>query len=153
MKVLMVCLGNICRSPLAEGILDAKVKSLNLDWQVDSCGTSGWHDGALADSRSIKIAQQNNLDITNQRSRKLAKSDLDVFDLILAMDTSNYNDILKICDTEQQRNKVKMILNYRTPGMNQSVPDPYYNDGFPLVFEMLNEACEGLIKEYVHVSN
>lgn len=147
MKVLMVCLGNICRSPLAEGILKKHTLEEGLDWEVDSAGTSGWHVGELPDHRSIAIAKQHGIDITNQRSRQFTSSDLEYFDLILAMDTSNYNDILRFATTKQSE-KVKMILNYSFPKENRSVPDPYYNYGFEGVFNLLDQACGKIIEEY-----
>lgn len=147
MKVLMVCLGNICRSPLAEGILKKHTLEEGLDWEVDSAGTSGWHVGELPDHRSIATAKQHGIDITNQRSRQFTSSDLEYFDLILAMDTSNYNDILRFATTKQSE-KVKMILNYFFPKENRSVPDPYYNDGFEGVFNLLDQACGKIIEEY-----
>lgn len=147
MKVLMVCLGNICRSPLAHGILQNKIDQQGLDWEVDSCGTSGFHNGELPDSRSIEVASQNGLDITDQRSRQLQYKDLDHFDLIIAMDSSNYSDIIKLCATEEQKKKVKLLLNYRFPRENRAVPDPYYHGSFSAVYEMVEQACEELIKK------
>ncbi len=145
MKILMVCLGNICRSPLAEGILKAKLKEKNLNWQVDSAGTSSWHINSLPDSRSIAIAQKNGIDITDQRARQFKTSDLEDFDLILAMDADNYNTILDKASKEQAY-KVKMILNYSYPNENRRVPDPYYNDGFEQVYQLLDAACDQIIK-------
>lgn len=147
MKVLMVCLGNICRSPLAEGILKKQVQDKGLDWEVDSAGTSGWHIGELPDQRSIATAKEHGIDITEQRSRQLKAVDLEEFDLILAMDTSNYNDIRRLTDTEDST-KVKMILNFAYPKENRSVPDPYYEGGFEGVFQLLDKACGKIIEEY-----
>ena len=148
MKILMVCLGNICRSPLAEGILKHKIQAHKLDWEVDSAGTSGWHVGELPNINSIQVAQQNGLDITDQRSRQFVAKDLETFDLILAMDADNYNNILSHT-TPDQAAKVKMILNYSYPNENRRVPDPYYEGGFDKVFALLDEACEQLIKTIV----
>lgn len=148
MKILMVCLGNICRSPLAEGILKHKIAAHELDWQVDSAGTGGWHVGELPDSRSIAEARKNGIDITDQRSQKITATDLDEYDLILAMDASNYQDIKRLATTDEQRRKVKMIMNFANPDRNESVPDPYYNDGFPRVYRMLDEACEAIVEKY-----
>ncbi len=149
MRVLMVCLGNICRSPLAEGILKAKIKKAGLDWSVDSAGTGGWHVGELPDSRSIAIAKTKGIDLTDQRARQFEAEDLDDFDLIFAMDSSNYTNIMRFAKTETQKQKVQMIMNMVQPGYNQSVPDPYYdNDGFALVYEMLDKACDKIIEEY-----
>ncbi|MDF1863799.1 MAG: low molecular weight phosphotyrosine protein phosphatase [Saprospiraceae bacterium] len=149
MKILMVCLGNICRSPLAEGILKRKVKMNNLDWQVDSAGTGGWHVGALPDSRSIQVARKNGIDITDQRARKFQTSDLDQFDLIFAMDSSNYQNIVRHAVSDDQKEKVQLIMNMVQSGMNESVPDPYWDDnGFDQVFHMLEEACDQVIEKF-----
>ena len=136
----MVCLGNICRSPLAEGILQTKVGTHVL---VDSAGTAGHHVGELPDERSIRIAEKYNIDITHQRSRKFIVEDFDRFDLIYAMDHSNYNTILTLSRNEADRLKVRMILNEVTPNSNKNVPDPYYGgtQGFENVYKMLEEAC------------
>lgn len=146
----MVCLGNICRSPLAHGIMDYKIKERHLNWLVDSCGTGGWHAGELPDKRSVAIAKENGIDITYQRARQLRSTDIDEFDLIFAMDKTNYLDILRYCHTREERAKVKLILNEIYPDENRSVPDPYYGgaDGFQNVFRMLEEACERIIKKY-----
>jgi protein-tyrosine phosphatase len=142
-------LGNICRSPLAEGILKRKVKMNNLDWQVDSAGTGGWHVGALPDSRSIQVARKNGIDITDQRARKFQTSDLDQFDLIFAMDSSNYQNIVRHSVSDDQKEKVQLIMNMVQPGMNESVPDPYWDDnGFDQVFHMLEEACDQVIEKF-----
>lgn len=111
MKVLMVCLGNICRSPLAEGTLRRKVEEKDLNWQIDSAGTGSWHVGELPDSRSIHVAAKYGIDLTTQRARQFKKNDLDNFDLIFAMDSSNYQNILKLADNQTQKNKVKLIMN------------------------------------------
>lgn len=149
MKILMVCLGNICRSPLAEGILRKKIEARQLSWEVDSSGTSGWHQGELPDRRSIEVAKAHGIDITDQRSRQFIPSDLNTFDLILAMDSSNYTNILKLANSEKQKTKVKLILNYLYPDENRAVPDPYYEGGFEKVYQMLDKACENVIKEYI----
>jgi protein-tyrosine phosphatase len=149
MKILMVCLGNICRSPLAEGIMKEKIKRLGLPWQVDSAGTGSWHVGELPDRRSIHTAIQQGIDIADQRARHFVASDLDNFDLILAMDEQNYQDILRQASGQDQRNKVAMIMDFVHPGEKISVPDPYWNDsGFELVFTMLEKACEGVVQRF-----
>ena len=148
MKILMVCLGNICRSPLAEGILQSKIMEYDLPWTVDSAGTSGWHDGESPDNRSIIEAEKNGINISSQRSRRLTKQDLDHFDLILAMDQSNYTNIIAFCSSDAQRKKVKKILDYTYPGENRNVPDPYYENNFDVVFEMLDSALDHMIEEY-----
>ncbi|WP_299064139.1 low molecular weight protein-tyrosine-phosphatase [uncultured Polaribacter sp.] len=140
-KILMVCLGNICRSPLAEGILKSKVnKSLVF---VDSAGTAAYHIGNLPDERSIDVAAKYGLDIKNQRARKFVVKDFDTFDFIYAMDKSNYQNILSLARNRVDTQKVKMILNETQPTKNLSVPDPYYggNQGFEEVYKMLDQAC------------
>ncbi|MFC2110448.1 low molecular weight protein-tyrosine-phosphatase [Bacteroidota bacterium] len=140
--VLMVCLGNICRSPLAEGILKSKVDSSKI--YVDSAGTGAYHVGNLPDSRSIEVAAKYGIDITNQRARAFSKKDFDAFDYIYAMDASNYTNILKLAQSDIQRAKVRLILNEVNPGLNAQVPDPYYggDNGFEHVYHLLDEACE-----------
>ena len=140
MKVLMVCLGNICRSPLAEGIL--KSKSNNII--VDSAGTAGYHIGSRPDQRSIEIGLKNNIDITNQRARQFTSNDFDDFDKIYAMDNDNYSKILSIATNQDQIDKVDLILNEVYPNQFKSVPDPYYGGekGFENIYNLLEKACE-----------
>ena len=146
MKLLMVCLGNICRSPLAEGILRRRVAAAGLDWTVDSAGTGSYHVGAAPDSRSVAVARKYGLDISHQRARQLVAADLERYDLVLAMDAQNYQDIRRLAQTEDQRQKVELILNYLEPGRNRGVPDPYWDDdGFEGVYRMLDRACERLV--------
>lgn len=149
MKILMVCLGNICRSPLAEGIMLQKIQTYALEWKVDSAGTSSWHIGEKPDSRSIDIAFQNKIDISNQRARQFKARDLDLFDIIFAMDQSNYQNIIKECKTDAHQKKVKLIMNTLNPAQNIAVPDPYYDNGFEKVFNMLDRACETFVKLYI----
>lgn len=141
-RVLMVCLGNICRSPLAEGILKSKIDTNNI--LVESAGTGGWHVGELPDQRSIEVAQDHQIDITYQRCRKFIYSDFEDYDLIYVMDRSNLADVLSLAQNEQDRQKVQMILNEIYSDQNIDVPDPYYggDGGFENVFQMLDKACE-----------
>ena len=150
-RVLMVCLGNICRSPLAEGILKSKVDPNKVF--VDSAGTGNYHVGGLPDSRSIAIAQKYLLDITDQRCRQFRVSDFDEFDLIYVMDNSNRRDVLKLARDEKDRAKVKMILNEIFPNENVDVPDPYTGGdfGFENVYKMLEEACSILAAKLLNV--
>jgi protein-tyrosine phosphatase len=150
MKVLVVCLGNICRSPLAEGILKSKVEGKGLDWEVDSAGMGGWHEGELPDHRAISVAESHGIDIKNQRARKIQKEDFDKFDLVLPMDTSNRDDLHEMASKREQRDKVRLIMDVLYPNKNISVPDPYFggDDGFERVFQMLDEACEKIVEVY-----
>jgi protein-tyrosine phosphatase len=146
-KVLMVCLGNICRSPLAEGILVSKVNADEIF--VDSAGTGAYHIGKLPDERSIEVARKHGIDITNQRARKFTIKDFDTFDYIYAMDESNYQNILMLARTNEDKSKVQLILNETHPTKNLAVPDPYYggNQGFENVYIMLEEACEIIVNK------
>jgi protein-tyrosine phosphatase len=149
MKILMVCLGNICRSPLAEGIMANKFTQLKLLWTVDSAGTSGWHNGEKPDQRAIEVAKSHGINIANQTSRMLSTQDLDEFDLILAMDSSNYQNILKLVTNKVQEEKIKLILNYVYPNENRAVPDPYYDNSFEKVFQLLDLATDKIIAEFI----
>ncbi|MCB9283627.1 MAG: low molecular weight phosphotyrosine protein phosphatase [Lewinellaceae bacterium] len=149
MKILMVCLGNICRSPLAEGILKEKIKQHQLDWVVDSAGTGYWHVGEGPDQRSVAVARQRGIDIRDQRARQLRSKDLEEFDLIFAMDTSNYRSIVNMAPRPALSEKVHLILDLIYPGEGRSVPDPYYDDyGFEGVYDMLEEACDQIIVKF-----
>jgi protein-tyrosine phosphatase len=141
-KIVMVCLGNICRSPLAEGILASKLPKKK--FIVDSAGTGSWHIGHSPDERSILTAKKNKLDISNQKGRQFTASDFDEFDYIYVMDNSNYLDVIGLAKNEEQKQKVELILNALFPGENVDVPDPYYGlqNGFDTVYKMLDEACE-----------
>lgn len=136
----MVCLGNICRSPLAEGILKSK---LNANFEVDSAGTAAYHVGNPPDQRSIAVAQQFGIDISQQRARQFKKDDFNNFDLIFVMDQNNYNDVVELA-TPAQRRKVHLLRK------NNEVPDPYYGDAsaFEAVFHLIDTACETLVKQY-----
>ena len=144
-KILMVCLGNICRSPLAEAVLKSKLDS---NFTVESAGTAAYHVGNKPDPRSIAVARQNGLNITNQRARKFTKQDFEDFDIIYAMDNSNYQNIIALAENNQQKEKVKLILNESFPDKNLDVPDPYYggDKGFENVYNMLDHACEIIAK-------
>lgn len=148
-KILMVCLGNICRSPLAEGILKSKINTKNIF--VDSAGTSAYHAGELPDKRSIEVAKKYGIDLTDQRSRAFKKSDFAAFDIIYAMDQSNKKNILALADNNADKEKVKLILNESNPGMDLEVPDPYYggDQGFENVYKMLDIACNTLIENHL----
>lgn len=142
----MVCLGNICRSPLAQGILERKVQERALDWSVDSAGTGHWHVGNPPDPRSVAVAAAHGLDLSAQRARQVHWPDLEAFDLVLAMDTANRRDLLRLAESDAEREKVRLILDYVAPGEDRSVPDPYWDDdGFERVYRMLDEACDRVL--------
>ncbi|MBK5214091.1 MAG: low molecular weight phosphotyrosine protein phosphatase [Flavobacteriaceae bacterium] len=142
----MVCLGNICRSPLAEGILKSKVDTSKIF--VDSAGTGHWHVGDEPDKRSIAIGKKYSIDITNQRGRQFSAADFDEFDIIYVMDNSNKENVLALAQNDSHKKKVKLILDEIFPGENVDVPDPYFGGsvGFETVFKMLDEACEEIAK-------
>lgn len=145
-KILMVCLGNICRSPLAQGILESKLDSNT--FLVDSAGTASWHQGKAPDHRSIQVAKKHGIDISGQKSRPLVLEDFQEFDHILVMDNQNLKDVLALCPGQVDKQKVKLILSY-TSNPTAIVPDPYYGgtDGFDQVYDLLDQACQNFAKE------
>lgn len=147
-KILMVCLGNICRSPLAEGIFKARLDKNT--FEIDSAGTSSYHIGELPDRRSIAIAREFGIDITDQRCRQFKKTDFDEFDHIFVMDSQNYRNVVSLAKSQEDKNKVQLILNLSYPGEDLEVPDPYYggDKGFLNVYHMLNAACDAFIEKY-----
>lgn len=149
MKILMVCLGNICRSPIADGLLRAKVAKEGLNVVVDSAGTSGHHIGEAPDPRMRATAKSMGVNIDDLSSRQFVQADYDHFDLIYAMDSSNRDNMFRLARNDEDRAKVKLILNEIYPGEDMSVPDPYYGgeQGFTDVFNMLDEATTKIIKD------
>jgi protein-tyrosine phosphatase len=147
MRILMVCLGNICRSPLAEGILKSKLPKDS--FTIDSAGTSNYHIDELPDRRSIDVAKKHHIDITNQRGRQFTSEDFDEFDLIYAMDSSNYKNIIKLARTPEDMAKVKLILDEIQNFNLKDVPDPYYGgvNGFEHVYQMLDLACQNIAQK------
>ncbi|MCC9061378.1 low molecular weight protein-tyrosine-phosphatase [Flavobacterium piscisymbiosum] len=147
-KILMVCLGNICRSPLAEGILASKLPE---NFIVDSAGTGSWHVGHSPDKRSIAVAKKNGLCIDNQKGKQFKTADFDEFDYIYVMDSSNYRDVIHLAKTPEHKNKVHLILNELFPDENVDVPDPYYGtaNGFDNVYQMLDEVAEIIAKKLI----
>jgi len=143
-RVLMVCLGNICRSPLAEGILKSKVDPEKVF--VDSAGTGDWHVDSEPDKRSIAIASKNGLNISQQRGRQFSKKDFQDFDHIFVMDNSNFKDVIAMAETDEELQKVHLILDEIFPSENVDVPDPYHggDQGFENVYMMLDEATDEL---------
>ena len=138
----MVCLGNICRSPLAEGILESKLSPEH--FTVDSAGTGNYHIGKKPDSRSIEIAKVKGLDISHQKAKQFTAQDYYDYDYIFAMDKSNYQNILELAPNEKSKEKVKLILNELFENENTDVPDPYFGleNGFEIVYDMLDEVCD-----------
>jgi len=139
----MVCLGNICRSPLAEGIMQRLVKQKGLDWQIDSAGTGSWYAGEGPDSRSIHVACNEGIDISGQICRQFKISDFDNFDLILVMDRNNLADVLSLARNSQDTEKVKLLLG------DKEIPDPYCDDTlFGRVFKLIEKGCKDIIKSF-----
>jgi protein-tyrosine phosphatase len=151
-KILMVCLGNICRSPLAEGIMASKLPQDK--FLVDSAGTGSWHVGHCPDKRSIETARKNGINISTQKGRQFKTSDFDEFDYIFVMDNSNFRDVIHLAKTPEHKAKVSLILNELFPDENVDVPDPYYGtaNGFDNVYQMVDEVtdliAEKLIKKH-----
>ena len=145
----MVCLGNICRSPLADGILQQKIKENNIYVFVDSCGSSSYHIGQLPDERMMKTASDHGYDLSNLRARQFVKSDFSEFDLIYVMDASNYNNVIALTDLEEDKKKVKFFLNELHPNSNMAVPDPYFGgaDGFEDVFKLVDDTTNLIIEK------
>lgn len=149
-KILMVCLGNICRSPIAEGLLRHKVRTQNLTITTDSAGTNGFHDGEAPDRRTQQNALTHKVIISDLRSRKIITHDFANFDIIYTMDANNYHTVQALCTSDYERNKVKMILNELYPNSNESVPDPYYlgEDGFENVYQLLDKATDVIVAKF-----
>ena len=148
MKILFVCLGNICRSPMAHGLLQHKVQQQHLDWEIDSAGTSNWHEGELPNVNSMKVMQQHGIDIGYQRSRPLRRKDMEHFDLIFVMDSSNYKDVTDMAKSEHEISKVRLIMNEVNPGKNEPVPDPWglSESHYEHVYQMLDKATDKIIE-------
>lgn len=145
----MVCLGNICRSPLAEGILASKLPKDK--FTVDSAGTGSWHIGQSPDERSVAVAKKNGLDISNQKGRQFSSADFDTFDYIFVMDNSNFDNVIALAETKEQKEKVKLIMNELHPTQNKEVPDPYFgmHNGFDIVYNMLDEVCDSIAQKLI----
>ena len=150
MKILMVCLGNICRSPLAEGILKHKVKAAGLNWQIDSAGTNGYHIGEAPHRLSQKVAKLNGIDICDQKARQFSKDDFNRYDKIFALADDVLDEIKWIAKEKYDPNKVDLLLNELHPGENLSVPDPWYGPepGYHQVYKLIEAACDAIIRKY-----
>lgn len=149
MRILMVCLGNICRSPLAEGILRKKAEEHSLKLFIDSAGTSNFHIGENPDNRTIKNALKNGVDVSMLVARQFKAKDFEEFDIIYTMDHSNYSNVIALAQNDAHINKVRMILNELHPDKNIPVPDPYFGgeEGFQHVFELLDAACDRIVEK------
>lgn len=148
MKILMVCLGNICRSPLAQGILQHKCNEAGLSIEVESAGTSGYHAGERPHTNTIRVAKENGIDISNYRSSMFRPSDFDKYDLIYAMDYNNYLDIKRSSKHKWNEAKIKLFLNELHPGKNEEVPDPWYGtyEGFQSVYMLIDQTCDKIME-------
>jgi protein-tyrosine phosphatase len=143
MKILMVCLGNICRSPLAHGILEHMATEKKLNWEIDSAGTGNWHIGEQPDRRSIAVAQKYGVDITNQSCRQFEVSDFEKYDHILVMDQNNLSDVISLANSDADFGKVRLFLK------NGIVPDPYHDDNqFEPVYQLIESRCREIIEEF-----
>lgn len=143
MKILMVCLGNICRSPIAHGVLEHLAREKGLNWVIDSAGTGNWHIGEQPDKRSIAIAKKFGVDLSNQRGRQFDVSDFEKYDHILVMDYNNLNDVRTLASSEEEQKKVSLFLK------DGIVPDPYYDDDqFEPVYLMVEKRCKQIIEEF-----
>lgn len=151
MKILMVCLGNICRSPLAEGIMRKKLQDNNISGKVDSCGFEPFHVGDMPDRRSMQVARQHGTNISEHRGQLFRQSFFDDFDRIYVMDSRNYRDVASMARTSDDLKKVDYILNELHPGSNMPVPDPYYGgqDGFEKTRELLDQATDKIIESII----
>lgn len=149
MKILMVCLGNICRSPMADGLMRKKVKDNNLDVVVDSAGTGDWHIGDQPDPRMMETAKRNGVPIDELRGRQFKVEDFDAFDRIIVMDKSNFDNVRKLSRDEKDTQKIEMFLDLTHPGKDLEVPDPYFggDEGFQDVFDMLDAGTDVILKE------
>ena len=149
MKFLMVCLGNICRSPLAEGILQHKAQEAGLHWQVESAGTGSWHIGSSPHPLSQRVAEINGIDISGQRCRQFQKEDILQFDFIYVMDENNYDDVRAMSREFWNESKVDLLMNELYPGENRSVPDPYLGTekDYHKVFDLIDKACDKIIEK------
>ena len=152
MKLLMVCIGNICRSPLAEGIMKEKLKKAGLNFFVDSAGMINYHAGQCPDFRSIEIAKQYGIDISGQTARQFTKYDFEKFDLIFAMDNSVYEELLSIAASEKQKTKIHRFLDFANWKILSEVPDPYYGSkkDFEDTYHLINVASEKIIEKFLN---
>jgi protein-tyrosine phosphatase len=141
MKILIVCLGNICRSPIAHGVMQHLVNQEGLNWEIDSAGTGGWHIGQMPDYRSIEVAKKHGINISDQKARKFNALDFQNFDLIYVMDKNNYADVVSLTNDVNERAKVQLFIK------DEAVPDPYTDDAmFDPVYQLISTQCEKLLQ-------
>ena len=150
MRILMVCLGNICRSPIAEGVLQHLADAKGLDWTVDSAGTESYHIGEAPHRLSQKICLAHSIDISHQRARQFKKADMVLYDKIYALADDVLEEIKTIAGKDYNANKIDLLLNELNPDENESVPDPYYGgeDGYVTVYKMVEEVCKAILSKY-----
>jgi protein-tyrosine phosphatase len=150
MRILIVCLGNICRSPIAEGVLKHKAKQKGLDWVIDSAGTESYHIGSAPHKYSQKVCKTNGVDISSQKAKKFTSADFQRYDKIYAMADDVYDEIRRIGGASADLNKVDFFLNELKANSNASVPDPWYGeeDGYLPVYDMIEKTCEAIIARY-----
>jgi protein-tyrosine phosphatase len=150
MRILVVCLGNICRSPIAEGLLKHMAQQNNLDWVIDSAGTESFHIGEAPHPNSQKVCLENGIDISTQRAQKFYHSEIEKYDKIFAMSTDVYEEIKEICGKKFDDQKIELFLNELYPNENRSVKDPWYGalDGYYQVFDEIKKGSEAIIKKY-----
>jgi protein-tyrosine phosphatase len=147
-KILMVCLGNICRSPIAEGVMRQKIEEYGLDAQVNSCGTASYHIGETPDYRGIQTMHNYGIDISQHQGQQFAVTDFDAYDLIFAMDTNNYSNLVAKARNNNDKEKIKLLMDETHPGQQKVVPDPYYGglEDFEETYSLVEDACEHLAK-------
>ena len=150
MKILMVCLGNICRSPLAEGILQDKAFKAGLTWNIESAGTNSYHTGEPPHPLSQKVAKMNGIDISNQRAKRFTASDFEAYDTIYALAEDVREEMKSIAGKKFDPSKTELLMNELYPGKNMDVPDPYFGSeaGYHEVYKMIEEVCDSIIRKY-----
>ncbi|MBK9109063.1 MAG: low molecular weight phosphotyrosine protein phosphatase [Saprospiraceae bacterium] len=148
MKILMVCLGNICRSPMAQGVLENLAQLHHLSWEIDSAGTNGYHNGEHPDPRAIRAAQKRGIDISRQISRQIKMADLDYFDWILAMDDHNLSYLKSMCCTNEQRGKIKLLMEFAQDAPQMFVPDPYNDHRFDDALDLIELAGKAILANF-----
>ena len=150
MRILMVCFGNICRSPLAEGILQNKAFTAGLTWSIESAGTNSYHTGEPPHPLSQKVAKLNGIDISKQRARRFTATDFEAYDKIYALAEDVMEDMKRIAGKKFDQSKVDLLMNELYPGKDMDVPDPYYGTeaGYHKVFKMIDEVCDAIVEKY-----